>query len=252
MSERPGAGADAPLAGRRVLVTGGSRGIGRAVATLCAAQGAAVAVACRSRPGEPADGVVAVEADLAAADGAQAAVEGAARALGGLDVLVNNAGIGSPRPIDEETDEGWAEVMAVNLTAPFRLVREALPHLRRSPAGAIVNVGSVLGDRATAGVAAYAAAKGGLHQLTRQLAVELAPESIRVNCVAPGFIRTEMFERNQPPELRDAIGARHPLGRVGEGAEVAHVVAFLASDAASFVTGACVPVDGGLAVQVGL
>lgn len=239
------------LRGRTVLVTGGSRGIGRAIAEECLAQGAAVAIVCRTPPtGLPREAVV-VAADLSQDDEVDGVIDEVVGALGGLDALVNNAGIGSPRAVEDEGIATWSEVLAVNLTAPFRLVQRALPHLRRT-SGAIVNVGSVLGDRGQAGVAAYSAAKGGLHQLTRQLAVELAPEGIRVNCIAPGFIRTEMFERNQPPERRADIALRHPLGRLGERSEVARVATFLISDAASFVTGACLPVDGGLAAQVGL
>jgi meso-butanediol dehydrogenase/(S,S)-butanediol dehydrogenase/diacetyl reductase len=241
------------LAGLRVLVTGGSRGIGRAIAEECAAAGAVVAISCR--PGSAARaprGLAAVESDLTAPGAAAETVERASIALGGLDVLVNNAGVGNVASTSDETDDGWAATLALNLTAPFQLVQQALPHLRRSGAASIVNVGSVLGRRSVAGTPAYASSKGGLHQLTAQLAVELAPEGIRVNCVAPGYIRTELFDRNNAPEDRRAIAARHPLGRVGEPAEVARVVVFLASTAASFVTGACLPVDGGLSVQVGL
>ena len=241
------------LDGMRVLVTGGTRGIGRAVAEECRAAGAAVAVSCRAADigrALPAD--VVVEADLATPGGPGATVAGAVAALGGLDVLVNNAATSHVAALAEEEPAAWAETLAVNLTAPFRLVQQALPHLRRSRAAAVVNVGSVLGRRSMAGTAAYEASKGGLHRLTEQLALELAPDGVRVNCVAPGFVRTEMFERNQAPERRRAIAGLHPLGRVGEPAEVARAVVFLASGAASFVTGACLAVDGGLAVQVGL
>jgi NAD(P)-dependent dehydrogenase (short-subunit alcohol dehydrogenase family) len=236
-----------------VLVTGGTRGIGRAIAEECAAAGAAIVVSCRPGSGGAVPrGVLAIEADLATEGAAAAVVEGAVHALDGLDVLVNNAGIGHVRSVAEETGDGWAEVLAVNLTAPFQLVQHALPHLRRSANPSVVNVGSVLGHRSVAGVSAYASSKGGLHQLTEQLAVELAQERIRVNCVAPGYIRTEMFERNNAPERRASIAERHPLGRVGEPEEVARAVVFLASSGASFITGACLPVDGGLSVQVGL
>jgi NAD(P)-dependent dehydrogenase (short-subunit alcohol dehydrogenase family) len=124
-------------------------------------------------------------------------------------------------------------------------------HLERSSGPAVVNIGSVLGVVAQRGATAYCASKAGLHQLTRQMAMDLAPRGIRVNCVAPGYIRTELFRRSNPPARQSRLAELHALGRVGEPGEVARTVTFLASDAASFVTGACLMVDGGLTAQYG-
>jgi NAD(P)-dependent dehydrogenase (short-subunit alcohol dehydrogenase family) len=165
---------------------------------------------------------------------------------------VNNAGIARLEGPESETRAGWDDVIATNLTAAFLLVRLSLEHLKRSPAGAIVNIGSVLGEVVMPDALAYAAAKAGLHHLTRQLAVDLASSGIRANCVVPGFVRTDMYELAHSPERKSRIEQVHALGRVGEPEEIARVVTFLISDDASFVTGACVPADGGLIAQFGL
>jgi NAD(P)-dependent dehydrogenase (short-subunit alcohol dehydrogenase family) len=245
---------------RVALVTGATRGIGRAIALELAGRGYAVAAAGRDE--ERVDAVVGdlagggaraagFVADLADRSQTESLVERCLARLGRLDVLVNNAGISNERGIDGETVEGWEETLAVNLTAPFLLARSAREPLRSSR-GTIVNVGSALGVAAVRNSTAYAAAKAGLHQLTRQLALEFAPDGVRVNCVAPGYIATEMYERAHDEAERRRIESAHLLGRAGSPAEVASCVAFLASDAAAFVTGACLSVDGGLTVQIGL
>jgi NAD(P)-dependent dehydrogenase (short-subunit alcohol dehydrogenase family) len=245
---------------RVALVTGATRGIGRAIALELAAQGYAVAAAGRDEQrvdavvGELAAGgadAAGFAADLADRMQSESLVDKCVARFGRLDVLVNNAGISNERGIDGETVEGWEETLAVNLTAPFLLARSAREPLRSSR-GTIVNVGSALGVAAVRNSTAYAAAKAGLHQLTRQLALEFAPDGVRVNCVAPGYIATEMYERSHDEAERRQIESAHLLGRVGTPAEVASCVAFLASDAAAFVTGACLSVDGGLTVQIGL
>jgi NAD(P)-dependent dehydrogenase (short-subunit alcohol dehydrogenase family) len=192
------------------------------------------------------------QVDLRREDEIVGLIEDVVHELGGLDVLVNNAGVSRLQGADTESREGWDEVMTTNLTAPFLLVRHAAKHLRASGAGSVVHVGSVLGLVAMRGATAYCAAKAALQHLTRQQALDLAASNVRVNCVAPGFIRTEMFEGNHPPERKKRIEQLHPLGRVGEPDEVARAVTFLASDAASFITGACLTVDGGLTSQFGL
>jgi NAD(P)-dependent dehydrogenase (short-subunit alcohol dehydrogenase family) len=249
------------LKGRVAIVTGASRGIGRAVATDLAAHGAYVAAASRDeeRTGET---VAAIESaggnasffatNVQSEDDIQRLVGRVAADHGRIDILVNNAGIARLEGVGSETMAGWNDVLTTNLTAPFLLVHHAASHLKASGVASVVNIGSVLGMVAAHDVPAYCAAKGGLHHLTRQLAVDLAPWNVRVNCVAPGYIRTEMYEASHPPERKREIERLHALGRVGNAEEVARAVTFLASDNASFITGACLAVDGGLTAQFGL
>ena len=141
-------------------------------------------------------------------------------------------------------------MVATNLAGPFSLTRHAATHMRHG--GAVVNIGSVMGSVAMKGLTAYSAAKGGLLQLTRQSALDLAPFGIRVNLVAPGFIATDMYETSHTNQRRKRIESLHPLGRVGTAEDVATAVAFLAGERAAFITGACLVVDGGLSLQVGI
>lgn len=241
------------------IVTGGASGMGRATARLLAEQGARVAVLDRDAEGAKAvaeeilaAGALAVAVGVDLADGAatDAAVEQARDALGPVDILINNAGISLAAPIDGDGfEEAWALTLAVNLTAYTRMVRATLADLRRDGAGRIVNVASTEGLGATAHIAPYTAAKHGVVGLTRSLAVELGPSGVTANCICPGPIRTGMTA-GIPDEAKERFARRRvPLRRYGDPEEVAQITLSLVLPAASFITGAVIPVDGGLTVQ---
>jgi 3-oxoacyl-[acyl-carrier protein] reductase len=242
--------------GLTALVTGAASGMGRATARVFAAEGANVAVTDMS-----ADGVNAVTEEIAAGGGTAKAwaldvgdpkaiervVSEISAHFGGLDIIVNNAGISVRAAIDDPTyDEAWAKAIAVMLTAHPRIIRAALPYLRKSKYPRIVNIASTEALGATALHSPYSAAKGGVASLTRSLAVELGREGITVNCICPGPIRTAITDRI--PEEHKTIYAkrRTALGRYGDPEEVAHMTLSLCLPAASFLTGAVIPVDGGL------
>jgi meso-butanediol dehydrogenase / (S,S)-butanediol dehydrogenase / diacetyl reductase len=244
------------LQGKAALVTGGTSGIGEAIVRLFVRRGAHVAfTGRRDRLGRAlADAVGAdyIPADHTRADDCAAAVRSARDLLGGIDVLVNNAGM-VVRGTAEETSEGtWAAVFDLNVTAVWRMSRLVLPELRARGGGAIVNVASDWGLVGGPSAAAYCASKGAVVQLTRAMALDHAGETIRVNAVCPGDTYVERWRQdgyfrdaeNPGPELA-ALGAALPAGRVGRAEEVAEAVTYLASDAASFVTGVALPVDGG-------
>ena len=239
------------LAGARALVTGGARGIGRAVADRLAADGARVAVVdVDLATGGTPSGHLEMAADVADPVALAAAVDAAADALGGLSILVNNAGFGTAKAIDRYDDAEWARLVGVNLTGVWHGIRAATPHLRAAattgPATpSIVNIAGTAASRPTRGEGPYAAAKAGVVALTRTAALELAPQ-VRVNAVSPGYIATRMTRAVVDDErLRARVVGRIPLGRIGRVEDVAGVVAFLCSADAAYLTGQDLVVDGG-------
>jgi 3-oxoacyl-[acyl-carrier protein] reductase len=242
------------LEGRAGIVTGASRGIGYAVAERLAASGASLLLCARDgRAVERAAAalaakgakVAAMAADVSRGADADRLVEGCLRQFGRLDILVNNAGIARDALLLRMKDEDWQAVLGVNLTGAFHCTRAALRAMVRQRAGRIINVASVVGVMGNAGQANYVAAKAGLIGLTKATAREVASRGITVNAVAPGFIETEMTA-GLPPAVREAYLGQIPQGRFGTPGEVAEVVAFLAADAAAYITGQVIHVSGGL------
>lgn len=241
---------------RVIIVTGATSGIGLETARAFAEAGGRVVAVGRNPEAlaaladAPAAGrIVPCEADITSTDAPDQIVRAAIEAFGAIDVLVNGAGVIASGPLEQTTDETWDAMMAVNVRAPFRLMRAAAPHLR-ARRGCVVNVSSVNGLRAFAGVLAYNVSKAAIDHLTRCAALEFAPAGVRVNGVNPGVTVTNLHRRGgMTPEQYVAFLQRaqetHPLGRPGQPDEVARVILFLASDAAGFVTGETLPVDGG-------
>ena len=248
------------------IVTGGASGFGRTTVELLAAGGASVVVVdldAERAAATVADVVAAggaaraVVADVAGAEGAQAAVDAAVETFGGLDVLVNNAGIsqGTQRDTWDIPDDLWDRVLDVNLRSVFVCTRAAVPHLVARGGGAIVNVASIAASCCVGG-AAYAASKGGMISYTRHVSHELAGRGVRVNCVSPGYMRTPMSTGERAgltPDQQEAqlaaFGAKVPLGHVGSTTDIAEAICYLASDAAKYVTGQEIVVDGGYLVR---
>jgi 3-oxoacyl-[acyl-carrier protein] reductase len=241
------------------LVTGGSRGIGRAIVDSLARMGMRVAFSYRERV-EEADQVVAhirsaghdamaVRADMGNPADCRALVKTVLDACGRIDVLVNNAGVSvTGIKVGEMPADEWDRILAVNLNGPFHAIQTVLPHMRERRSGHIINLSSNVTQRMPAGYAAYTVSKAALETLTRILAKEEGPNGIRVNAVGPGPIRTEMLADamgRMGPERADAFIKSVPLGRAGQPEEIASVVAFLVSDAASYMTGQVVFVNGG-------
>jgi NAD(P)-dependent dehydrogenase (short-subunit alcohol dehydrogenase family) len=257
----PRASSAATLAGEIAIVTGGSRGIGRAIVELLAREGASVAFCGRDEDaGRAAEAglsglpVAFRAADVAAEADVAALVEACAERFGPPSILVNNAGVNANFDATEMTEEQWDSFFGIDLKAAWLAAKHVLPHMKRAGRGAIVNVSSLHGFVTLEGFFPYAAAKAGLVGLTRSLALDYGPHGIRVNCVAPGFIRTrlvqESIDRNDDRAAAEQAMTRGvALGRIGTPEEVARVVRFLVSDEASYVTGASLLVDGGLTAR---
>jgi len=228
---------------RSVLVTGGNRGIGRAVAIALAARGDKVAVTHRS--GEPPEGVLGVRCDITDPEQIDAAFTEVEEAHGPVEVLVANAGIARDTLLLRMSEQDWHDVVETNLTGSFRLVKRAVRGMLRARWGRVVLMSSVVGMLGSPGQANYAASKAGLVGFARSVARELGSRGITVNVVAPGFVDTDMTAE-LPEDTREQYRNQIPLGRYASVEEVAAVVDFLTSDAAAYVTGALVPVDGGL------
>jgi 3-oxoacyl-[acyl-carrier protein] reductase len=246
------------LEGRVAIVTGASRGIGKAIALRLAEEGADVALLARGLDGvnaaaaevqqrAPGRRILARACDVASSEGVVAVVEALEEELGRIDILVNNAGITRDNLLLRMSEEEWDDVMETNLKGLFNLSKAVARHMLRNRSGRIINITSVVGLIGNAGQTNYAASKGGVTAFTFSLARELASRGITVNAVAPGMIETDMTAA-MPDQAKKAFGERIPLGRLGKPEDVAEMVVFLASPSASYITGEVVRVDGGLAI----
>ncbi len=246
------------LSGKTALVTGASGGIGSAICRALAGQGARLAIsgsnaekleAFRDALAAefPDSDPVAISCDLGDVASVEALVPAALEALGQIDILVNNAGVTRDGLILRMKDDDWGDVIRINLEAAFRLCRAVAKPMMKARVGRIISVTSVVGTTGNPGQANYAASKGGLTAMTKALAQELASRNVTVNCVAPGFIATAMTD-GLPDAQKEALNARIPAGRMGDGADIGAAIAYLASDEAAYVTGQTIHVNGGMAM----
>jgi 3-oxoacyl-[acyl-carrier protein] reductase len=239
------------LTGKKALVTGATGGLGGAIARVLHAQGASIALsgtrveALEALAAELGERVVVTPCNLADKESVEALVPAAEEKLGGLDILVNNAGVTRDNLFIRLKDEDWDSVIAVNLTAAFRLSRAAVKSMMRRRHGRIISIGSIVGVTGNPGQGNYAASKAGLIGMSKALAAEVASRNITVNVVAPGFIESPMTQALNEKQ-REGILSDVPMGRLGAGADVAAAVAYLASDEASYVTGQTLHVNGGM------
>ena len=240
------------LDGRSEVVTGASSGIGEAVARRLVAEGALVTIGSRSEP--VVAGATWVPTDVADPSAADALIDAAIDANGGLDVLVNNAGVQVVRTLADTTDEEFDHVMDVNVRGVFNCCRAAIRWMSDNGGGSIINVGSVAADAADHSMAVYNASKGAVHSLTRSIAIDHGRDGVRCNAICPGWIATAMAEvafeqSDDPAAARAGAVDRHPVGRLGSPEDVANLAAWLASDEATFVSGSLFTIDGGLTAQ---
>jgi NAD(P)-dependent dehydrogenase (short-subunit alcohol dehydrogenase family) len=248
------------LAGKSAVITGGGTGIGQAIALAFAREGAQVAIAGRRKNKledtlrlmqEAGCSSLALECDVTKAADTERAVKSAEAAFGKVDVLVNNAGALSVSTVESIAEDDWDRVMATNVKGPYLMSRAALPAMRRAGGGSIINVGSVLGIVAIRDRAAYCASKGAVSMLTRAMALDHARDNIRVNCVCPSIVESDMTqnlfaETETGRKARDNRLATIPLGRFGKPTDIAGLTVFLASEESSWMTGTVIPVDGGV------
>jgi NAD(P)-dependent dehydrogenase (short-subunit alcohol dehydrogenase family) len=243
------------LHNKNMIVTGGASGIGLATVKRCLREGANVVLA--DLPGSPGATVAKelngeggrclfIPCDVTSTEQVDALIAGTVAQLGSVDVVFSNAGIGGSGPVQDTSDVHYLRIIDINLNGVFRVARAALRQMYAQGHGSLINCASILGTLGQTGTVAYSAAKGGVVTMTRTLALEAAPRGVRVNSVGPGYIDTPLIAK-MPPEAREALVKLHPIGRLGRDEEVANAVLFLASDEASFVTGAYLLVDGGYA-----
>jgi meso-butanediol dehydrogenase / (S,S)-butanediol dehydrogenase / diacetyl reductase len=252
------------LENKVAVVTAGGSGIGAATVRRFVREGAAVVIAdlsgtraeqIRAEAAATRGRAVALKMDVADPQAVEATIKLALDSFGRLDVLFNNAGMAEVSLIHETTLESWERVIAVTLTGTFLGLKYAIPIMRRQGGGAVINTASISGIHGDYGMASYNAAKAGVINLTRTAALENAKHGIRVNCVCPGAINTRVAQilgKGRADEFRQVMGKAHPIGRMGEADEIANTVTFLASEEASFITGASFVVDGGVTAGTGL
>lgn len=241
------------LSGKVALVTGATGAIGGAIVRTLHSMGATLAISgtrvenLEKLAGELSDRVYLFSCNLTSIDAVEELIPNVERICDKVDILVNNAGVNHDGLLMRMTDQAWQDVMAVNLEAPFRLMRAAVKGMIRAKWGRIINISSIVGACGNAGQANYSASKSGLFGLSKSTALELATRNITVNCIAPGFIASQMTD-NIPQPQREALEHRIPMGRVGKPEEVAAAVGFLASEEASYITGHVLHVNGGMAM----
>ena len=245
------------LSEKNAVVTGSSRGIGKAIALKLAAQGANVAVVYAGNAEKAAETVAEIEAlgvkakayacDVSDFEAAKALVAEVIADFGGIDILVNNAGIIRDGLVLSMKEEDFDKVISVNLKGSFNMIKNTYQHFMKKRRGRIINISSIVGINGNAGQANYASAKAGIIGLTKSVAKELAARNVTVNAIAPGYIETDMTN-SMPEKAKEAVMSSIPMRRVGQGEDIANAVAFLASDEAAYITGEVIKVDGGMAI----
>lgn len=238
---------------KTAIVTGGTRGIGRAIAARFAQEGAQVVVAARDEPDPPLShaNIISHCADVSKASDVAVLVDFTIKRFGRLDILVNNAGVELEKGIEDTSEEEWDWLMSINLKGVFLCCKSVIPPMRQQGGGTIINIGSYDGFQADPGLVAYCASKGGVHALSRAIAVDHGKDGIRCNVICPGWIKTEMMKdyldsQSDSENAEALLIAQHPIGRVGEPTDIANLALWLASDESSFATGQLFVHDGGL------